>query len=137
MVLQLALACVVWFAAIGAAFPKSVSGKHCPTAPVQLVVRSEKTEACCGSKRASNDRVELSAPRPGEAHFQQCLCADKRSKPLESGYEFGSASLPAILSAFPSVSLPLDLISKESPQHGTSLVPAGSRQPSVPPPNAS
>jgi len=134
---QLVLACVVWFAAIGAAFPKSVAGKHCPTAPVQQVVRTEKSVGCCASKGKCVEKVVVSTPRPGESHFQQCLCADKRSKQVERGFEVGSASMPAILTTFPGIALSLEPISKEAPAPRLTRVPSGSRQPSVPPPNAS
>lgn len=135
MVLQLLLACVVWFAAIGAAFPKSVTGKHCPTAPVQLVVRSEAKVDCCG-KSNLKPQIEVSAPKPGEDHFQQCLCADKRSKAVEIGYEFGAASLPAILGEFPRIALPLQAVSRDVPSPLNPAIASGVGQPKVPPPNA-
>ncbi len=53
--------------------PRTPLGRHCPTAPVQTVV--EKTVDCCGNLV----RVERK-PRPGEASFVQCRCAERKTR---------------------------------------------------------
>jgi hypothetical protein len=70
-----------------AGWPKTPSGRHCPTAPVQTVV--ETRVDCCGKVV----RVERK-PKPGESSFVQCRCAEKKT---QEAADSGSISAPLSL----------------------------------------
>ena len=61
---------------VGSAFQvrvRTALGQQCPTAAVQLVTVAVKD--CCGKVVGYAER----APKPGEALFVQCRCAEKKA----------------------------------------------------------
>ncbi|HVT10996.1 MAG TPA: hypothetical protein VHE55_01910 [Fimbriimonadaceae bacterium] len=66
------LACCVAFFSVSPP-PMTPDGKQCPTAPIQTI--SVPVKSCCGKVLCYEHR----APKPGEAGFVQCRCAEKRA----------------------------------------------------------
>ncbi len=77
------LACV--YLAIGAmtrTAKLTPEGVHCPTAPVQAVAETPEIKSCCGKETTG---TTVRKPRPCDAAFVQCQCAEKKTSSARDG----------------------------------------------------
>ena len=68
-----ALIAVMFFLCSAIPQQATLTGVQCPTAPLQTI--SVAIRDCCGKVTGFTTR----APKPGEAGFVQCRCAEKRT----------------------------------------------------------
>lgn len=57
-------------------------GVHCRAAPVQTVAETPENKSCC-EKETSEAKVRK--PKPGDAAFLQCQCAEKKAASAHNG----------------------------------------------------
>ena len=105
--------------------PKTVLGKHCPTATIQQV----SVENGSGTR----------APKVGEKGFKQCCCAEQKAEQAEQAkvqvqhLEMPAALAPMLLG---SVKIPILAALKPSFAYNSILHSLWALTPPVPPPNA-
>lgn len=76
---------------------RTPEGRQCPTAPVQVVVKTIRT--CCGKVIG----VEKYIPQPGDKAFHQCRCEEKKSVSFEFVGAVAIYALPPVRFLMPEI----------------------------------